>query len=181
MLIGYNKRFWGEAINLAVYLKNRLAHKRVKDQTPYEAYHGKKPMVHHLQPFGRKCVIHIPVEQRNPGTKLNPRGLEGIFTGHTSSTHIYRIWIPSAKRLIETRQLTWEPLNLGEASSITEPTTLDTIQLSDDESEASNDDTHNLHHQPSPSAEESEPESPPTEEPEDDPNPSKPKPKPVAP
>ena len=52
MLIGYNKRFWGEAINLAVYLKNRLAHKRVKDQTPYEAYHGKKPMVHHLQLFG---------------------------------------------------------------------------------------------------------------------------------
>jgi hypothetical protein len=116
MLIGHQKRFWGEAINLSVYLKNRLAHKAVKNQTPYEAYYGKKPTIQHLQPFGRKCYVHIPIERRKSGTKLHPRGLEGNFTGYTDSTHIFRIWIPSEQRIVLTRQLTWAPLTSGEAS-----------------------------------------------------------------
>ena len=67
-----NKRFWAEAYAVAVYTKNRLPHSSLQDITPYEAFHCKKPSISHLQPFGRKCFIHIPEERHLPGSKLMP-------------------------------------------------------------------------------------------------------------
>src|SRR5258705_7286295 len=59
-LVGSHKRFWAEAYAAAVYTKNRLPHSLLQDMTPFEAFHRKKPSISHLQPFGRKCFIHIP-------------------------------------------------------------------------------------------------------------------------
>jgi hypothetical protein len=36
-------RFWEEAVSTAVYVLNRALTKSVKDKTPFEAWHGKKP------------------------------------------------------------------------------------------------------------------------------------------
>jgi len=43
MLDGLPLALWSEAINTAVYSKNRVPHKAVKESTPYEALHGNKP------------------------------------------------------------------------------------------------------------------------------------------
>jgi transposase InsO family protein len=40
-----DQRLWAEAIQTAVYLKNRLPHAAVKDQTPYEAFRSEKPTI----------------------------------------------------------------------------------------------------------------------------------------
>jgi hypothetical protein len=117
MLHGLPRSLWSEATNTAVYLKNRIPHKAVKDQTPYEAIHGKLPTIHHLQPFGRKCYVHIPEERRPPGSKLLPRALEGKFIGYTTSDKIFRIYIPSQQRVIETWQVKFPRHNLGEVST----------------------------------------------------------------
>ena len=100
---------WSEAINMAVYLKNRIPHKAVKESTPYEALYGNKPLIQHLQPFRRKCYVHIPEEQRGPGSKLLPRALEGKFIGYTESTKIFRIYILSQHKVAETRQVRFTP------------------------------------------------------------------------
>jgi hypothetical protein len=73
---------WSEAINTAVCIKNRIPHKAVKESTPYEVIHGNKPSIRHLQPFGRKCFVHIPEEKRPSGSKLLPRAVEGKFIGY---------------------------------------------------------------------------------------------------
>lgn len=44
--------FWGEAVQTAVYLLNRTPTKSVEGMTPFEAWYGKKPAVHHLKVFG---------------------------------------------------------------------------------------------------------------------------------
>src|SRR5258705_2177818 len=80
-LVGLHKRFWAEAYAAAVYTKNRLPHSSLQNMTPFEAFHRRKPSISHLQPFGRKCFIHIPEERRLPGSKLMPRAEEGIFLG----------------------------------------------------------------------------------------------------
>ena len=72
----------------AVYLKNRLPHSAVKDQTPYEVLHGKKPTISHLQLFGTECFVHIPEEARPSGSKLQPRAEKGWFVGYNESTKI---------------------------------------------------------------------------------------------
>ena len=54
MLLDANlpKVYWAEAVNTAVYLKNRCPTKAVQGRTPYEAWYGKKPNVEHLKVFG---------------------------------------------------------------------------------------------------------------------------------
>jgi transposase InsO family protein len=44
--------FWGEAVVTAVYILNRSPTKALNGRTPYEAWHGRKPAVFHLQVFG---------------------------------------------------------------------------------------------------------------------------------
>src|SRR5258705_710783 len=61
--------------------------------TPFEAFHRKKPSISHLQPFGRKCFIHIPEERCLPGSKLILRAEEGIFLGYTDTPSIYKVHI----------------------------------------------------------------------------------------
>ena len=77
----------------AVYLKNRLPPSAVKDQTPYEVLHGKKPTISHLQPFGTEYFVHIPKEARPSGSKLQPRAEKGWFVGYTESTKIFMVYI----------------------------------------------------------------------------------------
>src|SRR5258706_5269619 len=61
--------------------------------TPFEAFHRKKPSISYLQPFGRKCFIHIPEEKHLPGSKLMLRAEEGIFLGYTDTPSIYKVHI----------------------------------------------------------------------------------------
>ena len=71
------KQLWPYMCATAIYLKNRLPHSAVKDRTPYEVLHGKKPMISHLQPFSTECFVHIPEESRPSGSKLQPRAEKG--------------------------------------------------------------------------------------------------------
>jgi Integrase core domain. len=56
-------KYWGEAVNTANYLQNRLP-TRCRDITPYELWYSRKPDIKHLQIFGCTAYVHIPKEQR---------------------------------------------------------------------------------------------------------------------
>ena len=92
---GLNKRLWAKAYAAAVYTKNRLPHSSLQDMTPYEAFHRKKPSISHLQPFSRKCFIHILKERCLPGSKLMPQAEKRIFVGYTDTSSIYKVHIPA--------------------------------------------------------------------------------------
>ena len=57
-----------EAVNSMVYIKNKLPHRMLDKTTPFEKLFGQKPSITHLQPFGRKCYVHIPEAKRPSGT-----------------------------------------------------------------------------------------------------------------
>jgi hypothetical protein len=44
--------FWGEAVVTTVYILNRSPTKALNGRMPYEAWHGRKPVVSHLRVFG---------------------------------------------------------------------------------------------------------------------------------
>src|SRR5437588_539681 len=102
---------WAEALNTATYVKNRLPHQGLeRGTTPYKAFHGTKPSIEHLQPFGRKCYAHVLPEQRKAGSKLLPRARLDHFVEYNSeTTKIYHIYIPSEHKVIETRQVKFAP------------------------------------------------------------------------
>src|SRR5215213_5709709 len=100
---------WGEAVHTAIYVKNRLSHRAIQT-TLYEKLHDEKPFIKHLQPFEQKCYVHVLPEQRKAGSKLLLRAKEGRLVGYTSGTDkIYRIYISSENRIVESRQVKFAP------------------------------------------------------------------------
>ena len=94
-LVSLNKGFWAEAYAAAVYSKNHLLLSSLQDMIPFEAFHNKKPLISHLQPFGRRCFNYIPKEQYLPRSKLMPRAEEGILLVYTDTLCIYKVHIPA--------------------------------------------------------------------------------------
>jgi len=75
------KKFWGEAVNTAVYLLNRLPTRAVKEKTPIEMWSNHKPSIKHLRIFGSLCYVHVPGEKRH---KLQENADRGIFLGYST-------------------------------------------------------------------------------------------------
>ena len=94
--------FWAEAVNTSVYLLNRLPTKAVKGKTPFEAWFGQKPIVSHLKVFGCLCYALVPAEKR---TKLERKSVPGVFVGYNSVKKGYRIFDPSTKKVIVSRDV----------------------------------------------------------------------------
>jgi hypothetical protein len=102
---GLSLSMWGEAVHTAVYVKNRLSHRAIK-MTSYEELHDEKLFIKHLQSFGRKCYVHVLSEQRKVGSKLLLRAKKGQIVEYASSIDkIYRIYISSENRIVESRQI----------------------------------------------------------------------------
>ena len=55
--------FWAEALSTAVYLRNRITSKALKDITPHEAWTGKKPNVEHLRTLGCTAYAHVRTKE----------------------------------------------------------------------------------------------------------------------
>ncbi|WVZ50179.1 hypothetical protein U9M48_001457 [Paspalum notatum var. saurae] len=54
----------GEAVTMAVYILNHASTKALDGQTPFEAWHRRKPDVSHLRTFG--CVGYVKVTKPGP-------------------------------------------------------------------------------------------------------------------
>lgn len=85
-----SSKFWAEAVNTAVYLKNRSPTKAVK-VTPLEAWSVEKPNLNMLKVFGCKAFMHIPKAKR---TKLDAKSKEFIFVGYCTESKAYRLCDP---------------------------------------------------------------------------------------
>jgi hypothetical protein len=93
--------FWGEAVVMVVYILNRSPTKALNGRTPYEAWHGRKPTVSHIQVFGcltlGKKLGHIG--------KLDDRSTPGVFIGYAEGSKAYRILDPGTQRVHTTRDV----------------------------------------------------------------------------
>jgi len=102
---GVPAEFWGEAVATAVYLLNRSPTKSLRGRTPYEAWHNRKPKVHHLRTFG--CVVYA--KKVGPGlSKLSDRSTKMVFIGYETGTKGYRVYDPVAKKLHISRDVIFE-------------------------------------------------------------------------
>ena len=67
--------FWGNALLTATYIPNRMASKSMP-ATPYELWHGRKPSLYHLCPWGSTGYVHNPTRELG---KLGPRAMKMLF------------------------------------------------------------------------------------------------------
>lgn len=89
---------WGEALRHSVYVLNRLATRSLSNETPYEAWTGKKPDVSYMRVFG--CVAYMKESNIHTG-KLDDRSRKVVHLGREPGTKAYRLFDPnSGKDLI---------------------------------------------------------------------------------
>lgn len=96
------KKFWAEAANTAVYLKNRSATANLKEKTPYEAWCGKKPDLSHIRLFGSNVMVHIPKEKR---LKWDKKAEKYILVGFSETIKGYRVYDPRKNTITVKRDI----------------------------------------------------------------------------
>jgi hypothetical protein len=88
--------FWGEAVNAIVYVLNMCLMKSIDGMTLFEAWHGRKSVVHHLRTFG--CIVYV-WNMTSHLKKLEDYGHKMIFVGYESGSKAYRAYDPITKRV----------------------------------------------------------------------------------
>jgi hypothetical protein len=96
--------FWGEAVVTAIYILNRSPTKALNGRTTYEAWHGRKPAVSHLQVFG--CLA-FGKELGHIG-KLDDSSTPGVFIGYAEGSKAYRILDPGTQRVRTTHNVVFD-------------------------------------------------------------------------
>ena len=109
---GLPHKFWGEALSMATYLKNRSPTKAVENMTPYEAWTGKRPDVSHLRVFGCDAYGLIPKDERE---KLDAKSRKCILVGYGEVTKGYRLFDPERGKVFLSRDIVF---NEGSCSGI---------------------------------------------------------------
>ena len=84
------KYFWGEAINTACYILNRVSIRPLISKTPYELYKKRKPNVSHLRSFGCKCFVLN--NGKHPIGKMDAKSDEAILMGYALNSKAYRVF-----------------------------------------------------------------------------------------
>ena len=94
--------FWAEAVNTAVYLRNRSPTTSLKGVTPFECLFGQKPDVSNLKVFGCLAFAHIPKNQRS---KFDEKSKKAVFVGYPDGTKGYKLYDLSTNRFIRSRDV----------------------------------------------------------------------------
>jgi hypothetical protein len=94
--------FWVEAINTALYLKNRSPTRCLDNVTPFEALYGSKPVVHNLKVFGCKDFSHIPKDNRR---KLDAKAIKCIFIVYCSEFKAYKLFDLATHKVFASRDV----------------------------------------------------------------------------
>jgi len=103
---GLNRSFWGEAINIACFLINMIPFTAIGLKTPIEIWNGKTANYSNLRVFGCNAYCHV-----NEG-KLVPRSRKGLFIGYGDGVKGYRIWSPSEKKVLLSRDVIFDESHL---------------------------------------------------------------------
>lgn len=82
-------KFWGEAMNTAAYVRNRLPSRSIDDQIPEEVWSGRKVNLSNLRIFGCLAYAHVPKEKRD--SKWDERAVACIFVGYSETQKAYRL------------------------------------------------------------------------------------------
>ncbi|CAN0873749.1 Retrovirus-related Pol polyprotein from transposon TNT 1-94 [Linum grandiflorum] len=88
--------FWVETVRTVVYLINRQPTPILKNVTPYEILHGRRPDYSRLRVFGCVCFVLLPKKDRS---KLSTKVARCVFVGNSDHHKGYLCYDPVTHRL----------------------------------------------------------------------------------
>ncbi|CAI7842221.1 unnamed protein product, partial [Closterium sp. NIES-54] len=96
------KHWWGEAVTLATWIRNRCVTKALPNKTPLEAWSGTKLDVTDLRTFECTCYYHVPDVTR---TKLEAKARVAMYLGPSADHKAWRVWDLEHGKLVVSRDV----------------------------------------------------------------------------
>lgn len=93
-----SEEFWAEAVNTAIYLRNRLPCRAIDFEIPEEKWSGRKVGLSHIRRFGCLAYGLVPDEKRS---KFEPPGEPHILVGYTETSKVYRLFDVKRRKIQE--------------------------------------------------------------------------------
>ncbi|PKU73211.1 Retrovirus-related Pol polyprotein from transposon TNT 1-94 [Dendrobium catenatum] len=93
---------WVEALNVSVYLINRLPSRALQNRSPYQILYQKPPAYNHLKIFGCLCY---PWLRPYSTSKLSPLSIPCVFIGYASAQKGYRCLNPKTGKVYVSRHV----------------------------------------------------------------------------
>ncbi len=87
-----------------------VSHLRVFGWTPYEAFHGKKPVVSHLRVFGCISYAHVPKDERK---KLDVVAKRCVLLGYGTEVKGYGLFDLTRNKLFYSRDIKFNEAEFG--------------------------------------------------------------------
>lgn len=102
---GLSNQFWTETVATSVYLLNLSPTRAAMNQTPFEAWKGKKSFVSHLRIF--RCISYALVNSQ-VRKKLDEKSEKCIFVGYHTQSKAYRLFNPLSGKIIISRNVIFD-------------------------------------------------------------------------
>ncbi|KAL0433268.1 UNVERIFIED_CONTAM: Retrovirus-related Pol polyprotein from transposon TNT 1-94 [Sesamum latifolium] len=99
---GVQKNCWPKAVKWSIHVLNRSPTFFVQNQTPEEAWSGRRPSVEHFRIFGCIAYAHVPDPKRS---KLDDKGEKCIFLGVCEQSKAYKLYNPITKKVVISRDV----------------------------------------------------------------------------
>uniref|UniRef100_A0A0A1WFC7 Retrovirus-related Pol polyprotein from transposon TNT 1-94 n=1 Tax=Zeugodacus cucurbitae TaxID=28588 RepID=A0A0A1WFC7_ZEUCU len=101
---GLSESYWAEAINCAVYIRNRSPSKALDGVTPYEIWVERKPVVKHFKVFGCLAIAL----NKSQHSKFQQKGNEYVMVGYDSASKAYRLFDTKTRTVIVKRDVKFD-------------------------------------------------------------------------
>ncbi|KAL4032229.1 hypothetical protein IC575_005297 [Cucumis melo] len=99
---GLKKAFWAEAVNTACYIVNHSPSTAIELKTPMQMWTGKPADYLDLHIFGSRVYVMYNTQET---TKLDPKSRRCLFLGYANGVKGYRLWDPTAHKVIISRDV----------------------------------------------------------------------------
>ncbi|KAL2252641.1 UNVERIFIED_CONTAM: Retrovirus-related Pol polyprotein from transposon TNT 1-94 [Sesamum indicum] len=83
------KYLWGEALNTACHILNRVPLKH-NTSTPFELWKGRKPSLKYFRVWGCLAKVLVPEHKRK---KLGPKTVDAVFLGYVETSYALRFLV----------------------------------------------------------------------------------------
>ncbi|RVW20261.1 Retrovirus-related Pol polyprotein from transposon RE2 [Vitis vinifera] len=104
-MVRHAKAFWPEAARWTVHVLNRSSTLVVKDKTLEEMWSGVQPKVDYFRVF--RCLAHVHVLDQKR-TNLDDKSLQCVLLGVSHESKAYRLFDPATRRIIVSRDVSFE-------------------------------------------------------------------------
>ena len=102
-----SKYIWGEAVLTATYLINRMPHKILNFETPFDVFHKFFPMNRLSSSLPLKifeCIAFVHIHSHNRG-KLEPHTTKCVFVRYALTQKGYKCFEPISKKMVVTMDI----------------------------------------------------------------------------